>query len=92
MTDAEFKQCTMKIKELADIRPIAIDDADSIIRAFHRGLKSGQPVDLLPNMTSEEKELWAQKEKELNGLPEKRQLDDSAETSQAKKVESGIAA
>jgi homocitrate synthase len=90
MTDAEFKQCTMKIKELADIRPIAIDDADSIIRAFHRGLKSGQAVDLLPNMTSEERELWAKKERE-NGLPEKRQLDE-AEIPVAKKVASGITA
>ncbi|KIN02505.1 hypothetical protein OIDMADRAFT_69947, partial [Oidiodendron maius Zn] len=32
MTDAEFKQCIMKIKRQADIRPIAIADADSIIR------------------------------------------------------------
>lgn len=93
MTDAEFKQCTMKIKELADIRPIAIDDADSIIRAFHRGLKSGQHVDLLPNMTAEERELWAKKEQEMNGgSSEKRQLDDSAEVPLAKKVESGVTA
>lgn len=91
MTDAEFKQCTMKIKELADIRPIAIDDADSIIRAFHRGLKSGQHVDLLPNMTKEEKELWARREKE-NAQPEKRQLDETAEIPLAKKVESGVTA
>jgi homocitrate synthase len=91
MTDAEFKQCTMKIKELADIRPIAIDDADSIIRAFHRGLKSGQPVDLLPNMTPEEKEAWAKKERE-NGLPEKRGIDESAEIPLAKKIETSITA
>lgn len=26
---------THKIKTLADVRPIAIDDADSIIRSFH---------------------------------------------------------
>jgi homocitrate synthase len=91
MTDSEFKQCTMKIKELADIRPIAIDDADSIIRAFHRGLKSGQNVDLLPNMTKEEKELWARREKE-NAQPEKRQLDESAEIPFAKKVESAVSA
>jgi homocitrate synthase len=26
---------TAKIKALADVRPIAIDDADSIIRSFH---------------------------------------------------------
>ena len=29
---------TAKIKTLADVRPIAIDDADSIIRSFHLGL------------------------------------------------------
>lgn len=34
---------TAKIKTLADVRPIAIDDADSIIRSFHLGL-SEQPT------------------------------------------------
>ncbi|MCJ1465283.1 Saccharopine dehydrogenase [Pseudocyphellaria aurata] len=38
MTEAQYKQCTSKIKALADIRPIAIDDADSIIRTFHQDL------------------------------------------------------
>lgn len=34
---------TAKIKTLADVRPIAIDDADSIIRSFHLGLaETGQ--------------------------------------------------
>lgn len=55
MSETEYKQCTAKIKQLADIRPIAIDDADSIIRAFHRGLKTGHDVELLPNLTEEEK-------------------------------------
>lgn len=32
MTDDQVKQCTIKIKALADIRSIAVDDADSIIR------------------------------------------------------------
>ena len=35
MTDTQVKEVTSKIKALADIRPIAIDDADSIIRSFH---------------------------------------------------------
>ncbi|KAJ9149276.1 hypothetical protein NKR23_g4425 [Pleurostoma richardsiae] len=60
MTDAQCKECTAKIKMIADIRPIAIDDADSIIRAFHRSLKTGQPMGsldtLLPNITEKEKE------------------------------------
>lgn len=40
MTDAQVKDCTAKIKALADVRPIAIDDADSIIRSFHLTLQS----------------------------------------------------
>lgn len=32
---------TAKIKALADVRPIAIDDADSIIRSFHLTLHEG---------------------------------------------------
>ncbi|TWU72852.1 hypothetical protein ED733_002922 [Metarhizium rileyi] len=35
MSDDQVKFVTAKIKALADVRPIAIDDADSIIRAFH---------------------------------------------------------
>jgi homocitrate synthase len=37
---------TVKIKELADIRPIAIDDADTIIRSFHLGLQQQQQVEV----------------------------------------------
>ncbi|EEH45465.2 homocitrate synthase, mitochondrial [Paracoccidioides brasiliensis Pb18] len=66
MTDAEYKECTAKIKQLADIRPIAIDDADSIIRAYHRILKFGEHVPLL-DLTAEEKERLAVKEKEMAG-------------------------
>jgi len=39
MTDEQVKEVTAKIKTLADVRPIAIDDADSIIRSFHLGLQ-----------------------------------------------------
>jgi homocitrate synthase len=91
MTDAQYKECTTKIKALADIRPIAIDDADSIIRAFHRSLKLGKEIDLLPNMTAEERALFAQKEKEI-AIPEKRQLDNAAEIPSAKKVKNGVTA
>ncbi|KAL2119917.1 hypothetical protein VTJ04DRAFT_6878 [Mycothermus thermophilus] len=35
MTDEQVKEVTAKIKALADVRPIAIDDADSIIRTYH---------------------------------------------------------
>ncbi|KAK3359490.1 hypothetical protein B0T25DRAFT_564486 [Lasiosphaeria hispida] len=38
MMDDQVKVVTQKVKALADVRPIAIDDADSIIRTFHLGL------------------------------------------------------
>ncbi|TVY54199.1 Homocitrate synthase, mitochondrial [Lachnellula cervina] len=78
MTDAQYKECTASIKALADIRPIAIDDADSIIRNFHRNLKLEKAADLLPNLTDEERAALAQKEKEID-IPEKRALDAEAE-------------
>lgn len=78
MTDAQFKECTAKIKALADVRPIAVDDADSIIRAFYRNIKHGDDVPLLPDLTAEEKIALKKKEQELNGLPEKRALDEEA--------------
>jgi homocitrate synthase len=64
MTDAQYKECTAKIKALADIRPIAIDDADSIIRAFHNNIKQGTDKPLL-DLTEEEKAQLAEKEREL---------------------------
>jgi hypothetical protein len=42
-----FSDSTSKIKAMADVRPIAIDDADSIIRSFHLHLiasSSGEPA------------------------------------------------
>jgi len=91
MTDAQYKECTTKIKALADIRPIAVDDADSIIRAFHRSVKLGKQVDLLPNMTVEEKALLAEKEKEID-IPEKRDLEAEADAHLDKKSRSGVTA
>jgi len=38
MTDEQVKEVTAKIKQMADIRPLAIDDTDSIIRSYHLGL------------------------------------------------------
>ncbi|KAG9499260.1 hypothetical protein J7337_010079 [Fusarium musae] len=43
-TDDQIKEVTAKIKQLADIRPLAIDDADSIIHAYHLQLTgNGKP-------------------------------------------------
>ncbi len=65
MTDEEYKQCTAAVKAMADIRQLAVDDVDSVLRAFHRGLKLGQPVALLPDLTDAEKALLAKKENEI---------------------------
>ncbi|KAM0420851.1 hypothetical protein ACHAPT_011381 [Fusarium lateritium] len=35
MTDDEVKELTAKIKQIADVRPLAIDDTDSIIHSYH---------------------------------------------------------
>ncbi|KAL7908334.1 homocitrate synthase [Trichoderma velutinum] len=45
MADAQVKLLTTKIKAMADVRPLAIDDADSIIRAFHLNLQEGEPTE-----------------------------------------------
>lgn len=96
MTDAQVKSCTAKIKALADVRPIAIDDADSIIRTFHGNLHKNTDDPLLPNMTAEEKKKYEQKQRELNGVTEKRELDEQAdqeaEVPHAKKTKTEIAA
>ncbi|CAK7273411.1 homocitrate synthase lys21 [Sporothrix epigloea] len=45
MSDDQVKLVTSKIKALADVRPIAIDDADSIIRSFHLSLDKTSEAD-----------------------------------------------
>ena len=65
LSDAQCKECTTKVKALADIRPIAIDDADSIIRAYHRNLTRGENRPLL-DLSAEEQAQFAAKEKELS--------------------------
>lgn len=79
MSDAQVKIVTQKIKALADVRPIAIDDADSIIRTFHLNLHSKEEQPLLPNLTAEEQAKFEQAEKELVGEKEKRALDATAD-------------
>ncbi|KAI5928628.1 hypothetical protein F4810DRAFT_644513 [Camillea tinctor] len=44
MTDDQIKEVTAKIKQMGDIRPLAVDDTDSIIRSFHFELQDGQTV------------------------------------------------
>jgi len=78
MSDVQIKAVTVKIKALADVRPLAIDDADSIIRTFHYNLSAEQEKPLL-NLTNEEKKKFVQKEMELNGVAEKRDIDATAD-------------
>lgn len=75
MTDAQVKLCTQKVKAMADVRPLAIDDADSVIRTFHLNLTSNEEKPLLPNMTSEEKAKFEKAEKEIAAEPEQKSLD-----------------
>ncbi|KAK2763928.1 Saccharopine dehydrogenase [Arachnomyces sp. PD_36] len=49
MTDDQAKECTAKIKALADIRPIAVDDADSIIRSYHLTIGGGSQETATPS-------------------------------------------
>ncbi|OCL02389.1 homocitrate synthase [Glonium stellatum] len=75
MTDAQYKAVTAKIKALADVRKIAIDDTDSIIRAFHFNLHNDEERPLLEGLTAEEKKKFVQAEAKLTAEPEKRELD-----------------
>jgi len=79
MTDAQYKECTAKVKALADIRKVTLDDTDAIISAYHHNLYNDDTKPLIDNLTTEEKEKLAQAEKKLNGVKEKRQLDAQAE-------------
>lgn len=75
MTDAQIKQCTAKVKAMADVRKLSIEDPDIIINQFYQNLKSDQEKPLLDDLTQEEKEAFAKKENELNGEPEMQKLD-----------------
>ena len=63
---------------MADIRQLAVDDVDSVIRAFHRQVQ-GHDVPLLQNLTADEKKQLAEKEKEIAREPEKRALDETVD-------------
>jgi len=79
MSDAQYKECTAKIKAIADVRKIALDDTDSIIRTYHHNLHAEEEKPLLAGMTAEEEKAFLEKEAELNGVKEKRDLDATAD-------------
>jgi homocitrate synthase len=78
MTDAQIKSVTLKIKALADVRPLAIDDADSIIKTFHFNLSADKEKPLL-EMSKEEQKKFQKAEAELKAEKEKRELDEEAD-------------
>ncbi|KAK6345540.1 Saccharopine dehydrogenase [Orbilia javanica] len=47
LTDAQVKECTAKIKQLADVRSLNVDDVDSIIRQYHFNVKTGSNTPLI---------------------------------------------
>ncbi|KAL9073603.1 MAG: hypothetical protein Q9161_002845 [Pseudevernia consocians] len=77
MTDSQIKSCTAKIKAMADVRHLAIEDTDAIINAFYENLYSEQnsKKPLLDDMTADERMKFAQKEAELSQEPESQHLD-----------------
>jgi len=78
---------------MADVRPIAIDDADSIIRTFHFNLTSDKEHPLLPNLTAEEQAKFEQAQRSLTGVKPKRSFEaEEADVPAAKKSRAEIAA
>lgn len=77
MTDSQIKSCTARIKAMADVRHLAIEDTDAIINAFYENLYTEQNCEkpLLDNMTADEKSRYAEKEAELSQEPESQHLD-----------------
>lgn len=69
MSDAQCKECTVKIKALADVRKLSIEDTDLIINNFFENLEAEkgkrEKKALLDDMTMEEKKEFAAKEVEM---------------------------
>lgn len=79
MTDAEYKQCTAKVKALADIRRLTLDDTDAIIRNFHKSIATGTDVPLVDDLTQGEKRMLDEEERVLDmAADKKRKLDSVA--------------
>jgi homocitrate synthase len=79
MTDAQYKECTAKVKALADIRKVTLDDTDAIISAYHHNLYADEEKPLLESLSAEEQKKFAEAEKKLSGVKEKRQLEAQAD-------------
>ncbi|KDN45962.1 homocitrate synthase [Tilletiaria anomala UBC 951] len=44
MTDEQIKDATAKVKAMADVRDQTMEDVDTILRVYHRGLQGGHDV------------------------------------------------
>lgn len=75
MTDSQTKQCTVKVNVMADVRRLAFEGTDAIIRAIYDNLNRVSEKPLLAHMTMAEKKELARKEMELHTELEKRRLD-----------------
>ncbi|KAF1993236.1 homocitrate synthase [Amniculicola lignicola CBS 123094] len=79
MTDAQHKECTAKVKALADIKKINLDDTDAVIRAYHHNLHNEEEKPLLDGLTAEERTKFAKLEAQIGSEKEKRQLEETAD-------------
>ncbi|KAI1625464.1 homocitrate synthase [Exophiala viscosa] len=77
MSDIEYKQCTAKVKALADIRKLTLDDTDAIIRNFHKNVTAGADVPLVEGLTQGEKRLLEEEEAVLDQAANKKAKLDS---------------
>ncbi|KAL9087851.1 MAG: hypothetical protein Q9165_006413 [Trypethelium subeluteriae] len=68
-----------RVEQLGSQMPLAVDDADSIIRTFHFNRAAQEQQPLLGGLTEKEQALSMEKEKELNGVGEKRALEQVAD-------------
>ncbi|KAG1449259.1 hypothetical protein G6F46_011162 [Rhizopus delemar] len=47
LTDEDAKAVTAKIKELADVRPLSLDDVDVLLRSYHQAKVDGRHTHFL---------------------------------------------
>lgn len=76
MTDQQYQACTVEFKKIADVRPVAIDDVDIVIRRFHRNLIKEEQVPLLPDLSATEQEKLRQNGNDIDQIPEKKDIDE----------------
>ncbi|KAI8973316.1 homocitrate synthase [Mycotypha africana] len=54
LTDDDAKAVTAKIKELADVRPLSLDDVDVLLRSYHQAKAVGVHTDFLDKLEKPE--------------------------------------